>query len=224
MLLLECGGQPGTPPAAPSSTAAPTPIVAAAPAVEPQAASPTRAAAAPTAAEAAAAVKAGYDESGADPANLTPLFGNGPLPAFPSATANEHECWQSANVSGDARKDYETLVAKCGSTTGSVEYVKPTIGKLHSKHDRRDTFIVPIRGGLCYRFFGVADSTVKDLDILIEKKGGDLVGDDKTNGPVAIIESDKAWCIDRDATYNFLVEIDGEGQGTYVFGVWARKK
>ncbi len=70
--------------------------------------------------------------------------------------------------------------------------------------------------------FGVGDSTINDLDILIEQRGS-LVGDDKTNGPVAIIESEKAWCMERDGVYNFLVQVHGEGQGHYVFGIWARK-
>lgn len=216
-----CAGGAAPPPATASAAAAPAP--APAPQPSPQAAPP--AAAAPVAPPAPAATGSElYDEPGADPATLTTLLGKGALPAFPKATIGEHDCWQTLTISGDARKDYEAIIAKCGAATGSVEYVKPAVGKLHSKHDKRDTFVVPIRGGLCYRFFGVADASIKDLDILIEKTGGALVGDDKTNGPVAIIESDKAWCMDTDGTYNFLVEVDGEGQGNYVFGVWARKK
>jgi hypothetical protein len=210
-------GPPGAPPSSPAS---PAPATAPAASTASVTSSPAPAPAAPADATASSEL---YDEQ-ADPATLTPLFAKGVLPAFPKVTANEHECWQSVAVTGSARKDYESIVAKCGAATGSVEYVRPTIGKLHIKHDKRDTFIVPIRGGLCYRFFGVADGSIQDLDILIEKKGGALVGDDKTNGPVAIIEPDKAWCMDVDGTYNFLVEVDGGGQGTYVFGVWARKK
>jgi hypothetical protein len=90
--------------------------------------------------------------------------------------------------------------------------------------DKRDTYVVKLRGGLCYRFFGVADGTIKDLDILVEKTNGDLVGDDKANGPVAIIESDKAWCFDSDGDYQFRVEVDGTGEGHYAFGVWARPR
>jgi hypothetical protein len=215
LAAVACGGQ-DPPPVAP--TAATTPPPASAPAPATPAPAPIAAAPSP-----AAAADENYDEFG-DPTNLAPLFEKGASPSFPKATTSEHDCWQTVSVSGAARKDYETITAKCGPATGSVEYVKPTMGKLHAKHDKRDTFIVPIHGGLCYRFFGVADSSIADLDILIEKKGGALVGDDKTVGPVAIIESDKAWCIDTDGVYNFLVEIDGEGQGNYVFGIWARKK
>lgn len=155
---------------------------------------------------------------------MTPILTKGSKPTFPKATVGEHECWQTVSPSGAARKDYDTIITRCGSATGAIEYVKPALGKLHHKLDKRDTFIVPILGGLCYRFFGVADSTIQDIDILIERPGGALVGEDKTNGPVAIIESEKAWCMDKDGVYNFLVEIDGEGQGNYVFGIWARPK
>jgi hypothetical protein len=155
---------------------------------------------------------------------MTPLFGKDSRPSFPRATASDRDCWQTVRISGDAEKDYEALVSSCGGPTGSVQYVKPIIGKLHHLHDKRDTFAVKIQGGLCYRFFGVADGSIRDLDILIERANGDLVGDDKTNGPVAIIESDKNWCIDADGDFRFKVEVDGTGTGNYVFGVWARPK
>lgn len=158
-----------------------------------------------------------------DPTDLKPLFEKTSLPSFPAATVGEQECWQTVGVKGVAQDDYDAITKKCGAATGAVEYVRPTLGDLHHEHDRRDTFVVPIMGGLCYRFFGVADSTIQDLDILIEQRGA-LVGDDKTVGPVAIIDSDKAWCMDRDGVYDFLVQVDGEGHGHYVFGVWARKK
>jgi hypothetical protein len=216
-LSAACGGQAAPPPAAPVT--APEP---AAPAQAALAPTSTATADAPPAAGVKSADGVVYDEM-EDPTNLQPLFEKTSMPTFPAATTSELDCWQSVSPSGVAKKDYETITKKCGASTGSVEYVKPTLGKLHSKHDKRDTFIVPIRGGLCYRFFGVADATILDLDILIEKKGGALVGDDKTNGPVAIIESDKAWCIDKDGVYDFLVEVDGPGQGAYVFGIWARK-
>ena len=155
---------------------------------------------------------------------MKPLFDKGSKPSFPKATASEATCWQTISLSGDAPKDYEQLAAKCGTPTGSVAYTQPTKGKLHYKKDKRDTFSVHLLGGLCYRFFGVADGTVKDLDLLIEQKSGALVGDDKADGQVAIIESGKSWCMDNDVDYSFKVEVDGVGTGRYVFGVWARPK
>ena len=200
-------------PSRPAAVAQETPAVAvAAPAV----AAPSAVAAQPP--------EEPYDDPGelADPSIMTPLFGRNNRPAFPKATSSDRDCWQTVSLSGDARKDYDALVNRCGGPTGSVQYVAPVTGKLHHIHDKRDTFNVKIQGGLCYRFFGVADGTIQDLDILIEKANGDLVGDDKTNGPVAIIETDKNWCMDLDGDYRFKVEVDGPGTGNYEFGVWAR--
>jgi hypothetical protein len=182
------------------------------------AAAPASAAASPT--------EEAYDDPGElhDPEIMTPLFGKTTRPIFPKATATDRECWQAIRLSGDAKKDYDALVASCGAPTGSVQYVAPVAGKLHYARDKRDTFDVKIQGGLCYRFFGVADGSIQDLDILIERANGDLVGDDKTNGPVAIIDSDKNWCMDDDGDFRFKVEVDGTGTGNYAFGVWARPK
>jgi hypothetical protein len=167
-----------------------------------------------------------YDDPGElqDPAIMTPLFSKATRPSFPKATASDRDCWQAIRLSGEARKDYDALVASCGTPTGSVQYVAPIAGKLHHRLDKRDTFDVKIQGGLCYRFFGVADASIPDLDILIERSNGDLVGDDKTNGPVAIIDADKNWCMDNDGDFRFHVQIEGAGTGNYEFGVWARPK
>jgi hypothetical protein len=187
-------------------------------------------AAAPAAAPASAPVVAAsgaadsYDDplESKEPVTLVPLFARAKAPAFPKATTDEHECWQTVMLTGAAQKDFDALVARCGTPTGSIEYVKPSAGKLHHAKDKRDQFVVHVQGGLCYRFFGVADATIEDLDILIERTNGDLVGEDRTRGPVAIIDTDKAWCMDREGDYQFDVQIDGTGTGTYVFGVWAR--
>jgi hypothetical protein len=203
VVATACASSPAPPPAAVEKAPAPAP----APAV----------AAAPATPEA-------YDDPGElqDPAVMAPLFGKTNRPKFPKATATDLECWQAIRLSGEATKDYDALVERCGTPTGSVQYVAPVSGKLHHELDKRDTFDVKIQGGLCYRIFGVADASIPDLDILIERANGDLVGDDKTNGSVAIIEADKNWCMDRDDEYRFEVQIKGRGTGNYKFGVWAR--
>ena len=218
MAITGCGGAPASPPAAPEpSSTQEAPSGGQAESAEPAALSTN-----PKDGTASAGDEA-YDKvKGKDPVNLKALFEKGGAPAFPAATISEQDCWRSVSVVGNARQDYETILKQCGASTGAVQYVRPAMGHLHHKLQRRDTFVVPIQGGLCYRFFGVGDSTINDLDILIEQRGA-LVGDDKTKGPVAIIESDKAWCMDRDGVYNFLVQVHGEGQGHYIFGIWARQ-
>jgi hypothetical protein len=207
-----CGGPPAAAPAV-DTRPAPASALSAKPAT----------AADPAAGAAASAADVQEDpEEAHDPATLVPLFPKAKRPPFPRATIGEHECWQSVSLSGVARKDYDALVANCGAPTGSIEYVKPNVGRLHHKRDKRDTFVVHVQAGLCYRFFGVGDASIQDLDILIERAGGALVGEDRSHGPVAIIESDKAWCMDHDGDYQFGVQVDSPSAGAYVFGVWAR--
>lgn len=209
-VLVACAG--GTPPPAaapvPAAEGAPAPVALAAPALTPAAS--------------ATPLEAEYVDVETDPTTLTPLFDKASRPTFPKATGGAAKCWQTVSLSGDADEDYQQIAAKCGTATGAVAYVKPASGKLHSVKDKRDTYALHLQGGLCYRYFAVADGTVKDLDILILQAKGALVGDDKTTGPVAIIEMEKPWCQDRDVDYQFALEVDGAGTGRYVFGVWAQ--
>ena len=152
-----------------------------------------------------------------------------PKSAFPKATLGDRACWQDIGLTGNHDKDYATVLAKCGAPTGMLEYAKPKHGRLHNqlgpkKIDKRDVFKLKMEGGLCYRYFAVADETMIDMDILMMTPSGALVADDRTKSPVAIIHNDKPWCVDDDIEYNFNVDIDGMGRGHYIFAVWARPK
>lgn len=156
---------------------------------------------------------------------MTPLLTKAtPKSAYPKATVGDKECWGSVRLSGQHEKDYAAIIAACGTPTGSLEYAKPVAGKLHHKHDKRDTYTLKLLAGMCYRYYAVADQGINDLDILVEKPGGALIADDKQTSPVAIVDIDKSWCMDEDAEYVFALEVDGVGKGGYMFGVWARPK
>jgi hypothetical protein len=231
LLGAACGGKSpapvtaentGAPTATPPSSA--TPPTPATPTTDTPAASATAASKDPP-----AATKPAYD----DPSEvehggvitMTPLLKKGmPKSTYPKKTVGDKECWQGTSLQGDAKKDFDAIIGKCGAPTGLAEYAKPVLGKLHHIHDKRDTFKLKLAGGMCYRYFAVADAGIKDLDILVTKPGGALVADDKTSHPVAIIEFDKSWCMDDDAEYDFHIEVDGEGTGNYMFGVWAKPK
>ena len=155
---------------------------------------------------------------------MTPLIDKKTKAKFPKKTVGDKDCWQGTALAGDAKKDFDVIIQKCVSPTGLIEYAKPVMGKLHHKHDKRDTYKLKLMGGMCYRYFAVADGSVTDLDILVTKPNGALVADDKTTHPVAIIEFEKAWCMDDDAEYDFHIEVDGPGTGRYVFGVFVKPK
>jgi hypothetical protein len=174
----------------------------------------------PVASASSPSAEAAYDDpEEKDPQTLTPLFDKAHLPTFPTPTAPLQGCWHVPRV-GDAHKDFAAVVAACGTPTGAVEYVKPAVGRLHADKDKRDTFNVKVESGMCYRFFGVADGSIKDLDILILREGAYL-GEDKVDGPVAVISGEEPLCVDLNGSLQFSVQVDGPGTGRYIFGVWA---
>lgn len=158
-------------------------------------------------------------------AELKPLFEKTIAKSkFPKATAGDKKCWEDIGLTGDHEKDHAAVVKACGEPTGMLQYAAPHKGRLHHKHDPRDEFIVKLHGGFCYRYYAIADGTMEDMDILIKKKNGALLGEDKTKSPVAIINNAEPWCMDSDEELHFDVEVDGPGHGYYLFTIWARPK
>ncbi len=224
LALASCGGGASQPPATPSPA---PPTTTGAPDAPSGGTSSTPASSAGATAGSAPAGEPAYDdpnESAGTIAMSVELAKGTPKSAFPKKTSDEQSCWQGVSLGGSAQKDYDAIAAACGQPTGLLQYAKPVTGKLHATKDKTDVFSLDLQKGLCYRYFAAADRTITDIDILVEKPGGALVADDKQTGPVAIIESDKTWCMDEDAKYEFHVQIDGAGTGGYVFGVWARPK
>ena len=155
--------------------------------------------------------------------DLEPLVPKGAKTAFPKQTVTDHDCLKELSFSGKHQADFKTLLDKCGTPTGMLEYVKPHEGRLHAKHDKRDEFRVKVQKGMCYRYFAVADDGIKDIDIIVLKKGA-LYAMDRTEHPIAVIDTDKLWCVDEDMELQFNIEVDGRGAGGYTFGVWTRPK
>jgi hypothetical protein len=208
--LTACGGSPKHPPveAAAPSTPKEVPTTKAPPADKHEAA------------EAAPHEDPNEKEGSID---LQALVDKASKPKFPKQTVGDRECLNELAFTGHHAADYATLVAKCGTPTGMLEYTKPAEGRLHAQHDKRDEFKLKVQKGMCYRYFAVADDGIKDIDIIVLKKGA-LMAMDKTEHPIAVIDTEKLWCVDDDMELQFNIEIDGRGAGGYTFGVWARPK
>lgn len=158
------------------------------------------------------------------PIDLAPLVSNPAKTTYPKATVGDHECLKGGlSFTGHHQADYQSLIAQCGTPTGMVAYTTPHEGKLHATHDKRDHFVFKVVKGQCYRYFAVADEGIEDIDILVLKNGA-LLATDRTTHPIAVIDSDKLWCVDEDMTLDFAIEVDGRGAGGYTFGVWTRPK
>ena len=158
------------------------------------------------------------------PIALTPLVTSPAKTTYPKSTIGDHECLKGGlSFTGHHQADYQSLIAQCGAPTGMVPYTAPHEGRLHATHDKRDHFVFKVTKGQCYRYFAVADEGIKDIDILVLKNGA-LLATDRTTHPIAVIDSDKLWCVDDDMILDFAIEVDGRGAGGYTFGVWTRPK
>src|SRR5260370_11388 len=154
--------------------ASPRPRVASAsPANAPAARGSTAGAAPSPTPHAAGGAQENYDDPGEanDPATLTPIVSKNDRLSFPAEKVGERECWQTVSLSGNSLSDFRTLVEHCGTPTGSIEYTKPVVGRLHHRYDKRDPLIIALRKALCYRFLGVGDGTIPALDNSVERDG-----------------------------------------------------
>ena len=142
---------------------------------------------------------------------------------YPTQTVGYQECWNGLSIEDDADADYAEILAACGKPTGMLPVVAPVRGELGPTH-KSDKLVVPLKKGMCYRFVAVGNQSLGDVDVRIEKSDGALVAVDKTSHPVAIIEGDKPWCVDEDVQWSFVIEVDGNGHGHYVFGVLGKPK
>lgn len=218
-LTLGCGE-----PKVPQPSAPATPL-----AVSPAATAPKAAASAPTPAakdkHELAEEAAHVDPNEKDgPIALASLVTNPAKTTYPKATIEDHECLKGGlSYTGHHQADYQSLIAQCGTPTGMVPHTAPHEGRLHATHDKRDHFVFKVSKGQCYRYFAVADDGIQDIDILVLKNGA-ILATDRTTHPIAVIDSDKPWCVDEDMTLDFAIEVDGRGAGAYTFGVWTRPK
>ncbi|MFI5301921.1 MAG: hypothetical protein ACHREM_27850 [Polyangiales bacterium] len=216
LLALDCGGA-----AKPVEGAKSAP-----PAAEPEPASSTAAASPATepVPHAASAPSVEDPLESATPITLEVVMAVSPK--LPNATVSDAECWKKVELEGDHAKDFKSLVSKCGAPTGLGEYTKPVEGWLHGTRDKSDDYKVSIRKGYCYRFFAVGDDSTKDIDVRVDSPEGDMVVEDQTTSPAAILKNGATWCAFVDGDYGLRITIDGdaESKGKYTLGVWARPK
>lgn len=140
---------------------------------------------------------------------------------WPERTVGDRECWEHMDLTGRYADDYNALVERCGKPTGMLPFSKPLEGELGPDHEA-DVYTIKLLGGGCYRFFAVADATLKNLDVAIATMEGKVLWVDKNTQAVAIVEWDKAICVEADAQFKFLIGAEGGGSGGYGFGIWVR--
>jgi hypothetical protein len=225
MVAMGCGGAKPAETALPSSGAgalasAPSASVVAVAAPSPGAESEDEEISPASKAAAAAATPAPLPNGA--PIPFENLLGMPAPTDFPAKQASDATCFTTVPLTGQNDKDYAALTDKCGAGTGMKPFIKAVKGKLGDKH-LRDVYDFKMLGGYCYRFFAVADESISNVDIRVQKPSGAIVSVDSTKGPIAILDPDRPWCKKHDREFSIVVETAG-GSGNYTFGIWARPK
>lgn len=94
-----------------------------------------------------------------------------------------------------------------GNLTGGAANIVTTMPlKVHANH--------------CYRFFGLAESTVSNLDIAVLDSEGKVAGEEATEGNDAVVLEDGAICFLADDDVHVNVAV-AHGSGKFAMGVWS---
>ena len=72
----------------------------------------------------------------------------------------------------------------------------------------------------CYRVYGAATSTIKDLDLLIKDSTGAIAGEDSTDDPTPVVLEDGVVCFTQNDDATVVASV-GDGSGAFALQVWS---
>jgi hypothetical protein len=142
-------------------------------------------------------------------------------PTADTSPQPEATCYAAPKRTGDPQADIVAIGAAC-KQFGLVPMGQPIVQRaLSSDEGWQRQFELQLEQGACYRFFAVGDSGIEDLDIGIKDSEGQQIAVDGQRGPVAVINSDAAFCAKKTETAVLLAKVE-KGAGRYAF--WEFKK
>jgi hypothetical protein len=117
------------------------------------------------------------------------------------------------------KQDLDRLTRSCG-TIGGMHPLTRMLEAHQSESDPADRYALNVaKAGSCYRIYAVAESGVKDLDVMLRAPNGDDVAGDLTEDAWPIVPPENAVCVDKPGVY--LIEVSVyRGAGKYAVQVW----
>ncbi len=142
-----------------------------------------------------------------------------PIVTSKKVTLRRNIAFMSCHVSfqpsgGDPTADVVAMAQRCADVTG-MHAVEPPVAA-----SAPQSFPLRVEAGHCYRVYGVASGTVKDLDVRIKDSRGEVAGQDETNNATPVLSEDGAVCFDTSEQATVEVAI-GAGAGAYAVQVWS---
>lgn len=136
-------------------------------------------------------------------------------PAF----AQCHKGFQPASNDQDLAADAAAMAKTCAETT-KMHKLGETLTGQRAESDAPNKFPLKLAGGHCYRAYGVAETMLTDLNLLLRDGAGKVAGKDTNQDQSPVLLEDGAVCFHAadDAT---LEVTSGMGQGKFAIEVWS---
>lgn len=122
-----------------------------------------------------------------------------------------------------ATEDMGVEVAKMARSCAAVTKMHPlgeTFKGSQSASAAPQAFAFKAKAKHCYRAYGAAAATIKDLDLVIKDSGGAIAGEDSTDDPTPVVLEDGVVCFQEDDDAKVVASV-GDGAGTYAVQVWS---
>ena len=128
-------------------------------------------------------------------------------------------CHAHAEAQQDLVAGVAAVAQACAQASRMHQIDQTVVG---TKQAHEPPFAVPVHveADHCYRAFGLAASSLLDLDVAFVDSLGRSAGGDETEGPIAVALEDGAVCFSHadDVTLNVS---SGNGGGKFAVQIWA---
>jgi hypothetical protein len=151
---------------------------------------------------------------------LTPAGSSGSQKAERRTNPAWAPCHASFAVpaSADTAAAVDQMAKGCADTTGM--HLVASFKGSQAATNPPQSFPFHAEASHCYRAYGVADSGIQDLDLLVKDGAGVVVGEDSTDDPTPVVLEDGAICWKGADDASVVVSI-GAGSGAYGVQVWS---
>ena len=148
-----------------------------------------------------------------------------PPPSAPSstkATTKTEPAWATCHekfkAKGNPSADVAALAKGCAKAS-KMKLIGKTLTGKQSDAGPPQSYPLKADANHCYRVFAQAQESIKNLDVAIKDSAGNIVAQDGSSSPTAIVLSDGAVCFTAKDAATVVVSV-GSGSGKYAVQIW----
>jgi len=148
-----------------------------------------------------------------------------PPPSTPSstkATTKNEPAWATCHekfkAKGNPSADVAALAKGCAKAS-KMKLIGKTLTGKQSDAGPPQSYPLKADANHCYRVFAQGQESIKNLDVAIKDSSGNIVAQDGSSSPTAIVLADGAVCFNAKDAATVVVSV-GSGSGKYAVQIW----